>query len=96
MLYSVDLPSYYDSMLVIRHSLDPVCQMIKVINMHIRWDPHVFQGSYLISTLEHMRKPWGTLQATQNCGERYKHISSIQTIFHTNVYSLSIQNGILH
>jgi len=37
-------------MLIIRPFLDPVCHMIHVINVHIKWwDPHAFSCSCLIT-----------------------------------------------
>ena len=59
-LCSVDLPSYYDSMLIIQHFLDPICHMIEVINVHIKVTPtcisrficDLYTGTY-----------WGTLWA---------------------------------
>ena len=37
------------------------CHIIEVTNVHEWWNPRVFQGSYVISALEHPWKPWGTL-----------------------------------
>ena len=45
--------------------------------MHKYWDPHIFQGSHLVSTLKHAREP---------C----EHISPTQMFFHTYAPSLCI------
>jgi hypothetical protein len=52
--------------------------------VHKWYKPHAFQGSYVISNLEHAR----------NLGELCEHTFSIQMFFHTYVYSLCKQNDI--
>ena len=46
-------------MLIIRHFVGLICQIIEVIIVHKWWGPHVFQGSRVISTLEHVGEPRG-------------------------------------
>ena len=40
--------------------MGPIRHLIEVINLHMLWDPHIHQGSFVISTLEHVGEPWGT------------------------------------
>ena len=46
------------TILITWHFWDPIYHIIlEVINVHKWWDPHVFQGSYVISTLEYEENP---------------------------------------
>ena len=53
-LCSVSLPPYYDYDVCKMTFLGSICHIIVVINLHKLWDPNVFEGSYLSSTLEHV------------------------------------------
>jgi hypothetical protein len=42
----------------------PIRHLIEVINLHMLWDPHIRQGSFVISTLEHVGEHGGTNSLT--------------------------------
>ena len=48
-------------MFMIQHFVGLNCHIAEVINVHKWWDPHAFQGSYVINTLEHVGGPLGML-----------------------------------
>ena len=46
--------------LVIQHFLGSICHIVEVIDVDQWWDPLVFQGSYVISTLKYAWEPLRT------------------------------------
>ena len=50
-LSSANLPPYDDYNGRSTTSLGLICHLIEVIYVHKWWDPHIVQGSYVISTL---------------------------------------------
>lgn len=59
-LHTMTTATTMTTMFVIWHCIGPIRHIIEVINVHKWWGPHMFQASYLMSTLEHARRPWGT------------------------------------
>ena len=87
-------------MFMIQQFLVTICHMMEVNYVHKWWDSYVFQGSYVISILEHVGEPWGTLREHcehfETLGKCYEHVFLEQMFFHIFVSSLCIQNDILH